>query len=152
MLWFRWNRSVAWLWAAVLSTVLYYELAMKVPNPVGFTVYLLTWGARTSTMSCFILIGIVFPKAVLIVAVRCWFSLSVSFQAAPLHPCLSMACIMPSAMLCRMLTSRKVMYVSFFISVFCFMVSLILSMCTFLFFLKPGVGLCLFPVGFCCWV
>ena len=61
----------------------------------------------------FILIGIVFPKAVLIVAVRCWFSLSVSFQAAPLHPCLSMACIMPSAMLCRMLTSRKVMYVSF---------------------------------------
>ena len=33
-----------WLWAAVLSTVLYYELAMKVPIPVGITVYLLTWG------------------------------------------------------------------------------------------------------------
>ena len=30
--------------AAVLSTVLYYELAMKVPIPVGITVYLLTWG------------------------------------------------------------------------------------------------------------
>ena len=28
----------------MLSTVLYYELAMKVPNPVGITVYLLTWG------------------------------------------------------------------------------------------------------------
>ena len=27
-----------------LSTVLYYELAMKVPIPVGITVYLLTWG------------------------------------------------------------------------------------------------------------
>ena len=52
MLWFRWSRSVAWLWAAVLSTVLYYELAMKVPIPVGITVYLLTWGLRTSTMSC----------------------------------------------------------------------------------------------------
>ena len=44
MLWFSWNRSVAWLWAAVLNTVLYYELAMKVPIPVGITVYLLTWG------------------------------------------------------------------------------------------------------------
>ena len=28
----------------MLSTVLYYELAMKVPIPVGITVYLLTWG------------------------------------------------------------------------------------------------------------
>ena len=40
MLWLRWNRSVAWLWAAVWSTVLYYELAMKVPIPVGITVYI----------------------------------------------------------------------------------------------------------------
>ena len=28
----------------MLSTVLYYELAMKVLIPVGITVYLLTWG------------------------------------------------------------------------------------------------------------
>ena len=28
----------------MLNTVLYYELAMKVPIPVGITVYLLTWG------------------------------------------------------------------------------------------------------------
>ena len=28
----------------MLSTVLYYELAMKVPIPVGITVYILTWG------------------------------------------------------------------------------------------------------------
>ena len=28
----------------MLSTVLYYELAMKVPIPVRITVYLLTWG------------------------------------------------------------------------------------------------------------
>ena len=28
----------------MLSTVLYYELDMKVPNPVGITVYLLTSG------------------------------------------------------------------------------------------------------------
>ena len=78
----------------------------------------------------FILIGLVFPKAVLIVAVRFWFSLSVSFQAAPLHPCLSMTYIMPlsHALSYAFVTSRKVTYVSFFISLFCLMASLILSM------------------------
>ena len=42
---------------------------------------------------CVILIGLVFPKAVLIVAVRFWFSLPVRFQAAPLQP-LSMTYLM----------------------------------------------------------
>ena len=40
----------------MLSTVLYYELAMKVPISVGITVYLLTWGLghlRCLVMICF---------------------------------------------------------------------------------------------------
>ena len=42
----------------MLSTVLYYELAMKVPIPVGITVYLLTWGLghlRRLVLKCIIL-------------------------------------------------------------------------------------------------
>ena len=38
----------------MLSTVLYYELAMKVPIPVGITVYLLTWGL--GHLRCLVLI------------------------------------------------------------------------------------------------
>ena len=41
----------------MLSTVLYYELAMKVPIPVGITVYLLTWGLghlRCLVLQCFV--------------------------------------------------------------------------------------------------
>ena len=43
----------------MLSTVLYYELAMKVPIPVGITVYLLTWGLghlRCLVLNAFILV------------------------------------------------------------------------------------------------
>ena len=39
----------------MLSTVLYYELAMKVPIPVGITVYLLTWGL--GHLRCLVNIG-----------------------------------------------------------------------------------------------
>ena len=39
----------------MLSTVLYYELAMKVPIPVGITVYLLTWGL--GHLRCLVLEG-----------------------------------------------------------------------------------------------
>ena len=39
----------------MLSTVLYYELAMKVPIPVGITVYLLTWGL--GHLRCLVLTG-----------------------------------------------------------------------------------------------
>ena len=39
----------------MLSTVLYYELAMKIPIPVGITVYLLTWGL--GHLRCLVLLG-----------------------------------------------------------------------------------------------
>ena len=41
----------------MLSTVLYYELAMKVPNPVGITVYLLTWGL--GHLRCLVMFNVV---------------------------------------------------------------------------------------------
>ena len=41
----------------MLSTVLYYELAMKVPIPVGITVYLLTWGL--GHLRCLVIIDFV---------------------------------------------------------------------------------------------
>ena len=41
----------------MLNTVLYYELAMKVPIPVGITVYLLTWGL--GHLRCLVSSGIV---------------------------------------------------------------------------------------------
>ena len=42
----------------MLSTVLYYELAMKVPIPVGITVYLLTWGL--GHLRCLVLLILLF--------------------------------------------------------------------------------------------
>ena len=42
----------------MLSTVLYYELAMKVPIPVGITVYLLTWGLGHLRCLVIIVVGL----------------------------------------------------------------------------------------------
>ena len=57
----------------MLSTVLYYELAMKVPIPVGITVYLLTWGLghlRCLVVCIFRRVSPFFTKCFVIITAR----------------------------------------------------------------------------------